>query len=90
MIINSLVFNIFAFSFTHPRTSRDWRSLGRFAAFVLALITEMDGFPLAIYLLSGWLGSRFLQLDALSHNAKPFWRTVFGLKGDPHFGVLHS
>ncbi|MHB8103537.1 MAG: hypothetical protein ACYDEF_15550 [Methanosarcina sp.] len=32
VIINSLIFIIFAFSFTKTKTSRDWRSLGGFAA----------------------------------------------------------
>ena len=46
VILNSLVFIIFAFSFAKPRSSRDWRSLGAFSAFILALFTEMYGFPL--------------------------------------------
>ena len=28
VIINSLVFIVFAFSFTKPKTKRDWRSFG--------------------------------------------------------------
>lgn len=39
--INSLVFLVFAFSFTRPRTAREWRSFGGFAAFVVALFAEM-------------------------------------------------
>jgi hypothetical protein len=39
VVINSAVFIIFAFSFTHPRTARDWRSFGAFAAFLVALFT---------------------------------------------------
>jgi hypothetical protein len=38
VIINSLVFIMFAFSFTHPRTRRDWRSFGAFSAFIVAFV----------------------------------------------------
>jgi protein-S-isoprenylcysteine O-methyltransferase Ste14 len=89
VIINSLVFIMFAFSFTHPRTVRDWRSFGAFSGFIVALFTEMYGFPLTIYLLSGWLGSRYPGLDLLSHDAGHLWNTLLGWKGDPHFNPLH-
>ena len=89
VIINSLVFIMFAFSFTHPRTGRDWRSFGAFSAFIVALFTEMYGFPLTIYLLSGWLGSRYPGLDLLTHDAGHLWNTLLGWKGDPHFNPLH-
>lgn len=89
VIINSAIFIIFAFSFTKPKTKRDWRSFGAFSAFVVALFAEMYGFPLTLYLLSGWLGSRFPQLDIFSHNAGHLWHTLFGLEGDPHFDVFH-
>jgi protein-S-isoprenylcysteine O-methyltransferase Ste14 len=87
--INSLVFILFAFSFTHPRTSRDWRSFGAFSAFIVALFVEMYGFPLTIYLLSGWLSSRYPGLDLYGHGSGHLWHTLFGLKGDPHFDVFH-
>ncbi|HLC40510.1 MAG TPA: isoprenylcysteine carboxylmethyltransferase family protein [Methylomirabilota bacterium] len=89
VLINSAVFIIFAFSFTRPRTSRDWRSFGAFAAFLVALFTEMYGFPLTIYLLSGWLARRFPELDLLSHNTGHLWETLLGWKGDPHLNPLH-
>ncbi len=89
VLINSAVFLIFAFSFTRPRTARDWRSFGAFSAFIIALFTEMYGFPLTIYLLSGWLGRRYPQLDLLSHDAGHLWETLLGWKGDPHINPLH-
>jgi protein-S-isoprenylcysteine O-methyltransferase Ste14 len=87
--INSAVFIIFAFSFTHPRTGRDWRSFGAFAGFLVALFTEMYGFPLTLYLLSGWLGSRYPGLDIFSHEAGHLWHTLLGMQGNPHLDPIH-
>lgn len=89
VIINSVVFILFAFSFFKPATTRDWCSFSAFAAFIVALFVEMYGFPLTIYLLSGWLQTRFPGLDLLSHDTGHLWSTLLGEKGDPHFGVLH-
>ena len=88
-ILNSAIFIIFAFSFAHPKTSRDWRSFGAFSAFLIALFTEMYGFPLTIYLLSGWLQRRSPGVDVYSHDAGHLWETVFGWGGDPHVNPLH-
>jgi protein-S-isoprenylcysteine O-methyltransferase Ste14 len=89
VILNAAVFIIFAFSFTKPRTGRDWRSFGAFSAFMVVLFTEMYGFPLTIYLLSGWLGSRYPGLDPYSHEAGHLWETILGWQGDPHLNILH-
>ena len=89
VVINSAIFLIFAFSFTKPKTRRDWRSFSAFSAFIVALFVEMYGFPLTIYLLSGWLGRRYPGLDLRSHNAGHLWETIFGWKGNPHLNPLH-
>ena len=89
VIINSAVFIFFALSFAKPQSRRDWRSFGAFSAFIVALFAEMYGFPLTIYLLSGWLASRYPGVDLLSHDAGHLWSTLFGLQGNPHWSVLH-
>src|SRR6266542_5909699 len=102
VIINAAVFIIFAFSFFKPRTARDWRSFGAFSAFLVALFTEMYGFPLTIYLLSGWLIRRYPGIDLFAHNNGHLWETLLGTRGirtsvgdtawhqgDPHLSVLH-
>ena len=89
VILNSAIFLMFAFSFFKPQTARDWRTFGAFAAFIVALFVEMYGFPLTLYVLSGWLQTRYPGLDLLSHNSGHLWSTLLGEKGDAHFGPLH-
>lgn len=89
VIINSLVFIIFAFSFAKPQSPRDWRSFGAFSAFVVALFSEMYGYPLTIYLLSGWLGRHYPGVDFLSHDAGHLLEDMFGWRANPHFGPFH-
>jgi protein-S-isoprenylcysteine O-methyltransferase Ste14 len=89
VIINSAFFIMFAYSFFKPRTSRDWRSFGAFSAFLVALFTEMYGFPLTIYFLSGWLQSRFPSIEWFSHDAGHLLEMMFGWKANPHFGPFH-
>lgn len=89
VVVNSAIFILFALSFFKPRTRRDWRSLGAFSAFLVALFTEMYGFPLTIYLLSGWLQSRFPGVDWFSHDAGHLLEMLFGWKANPHFGPFH-
>lgn len=87
--VNAAVFIMFALSFSKPRTPRDWRSFGAFSAFLVALFAEMYGFPLTIYLLSGWLGSTYPGIDWFSHDAGHLPEMLFGWRGSPHFGPFH-
>lgn len=89
VVLNSAIFIMFAYSFFKPTTTRDWRTFGAFAAFIVALFVEMYGFPLTIYLMSGWLQTKYPGLNLLSHNSGHLWVTLLGEKGDPHFGFLH-
>ncbi|RWM25171.1 isoprenylcysteine carboxylmethyltransferase family protein [Mesorhizobium sp.] len=89
VIVNSAVFILFAYSFFKPKTTRDWRSFGAFSAFLVALFAEMYGFPLTIYLLSGWLQSRYPGINWFSHDAGHLLEMMFGWRVNPHFGPFH-
>ena len=89
VFINSAIFIIFAFSFFKPSTARDWRTFGAFSAFLVALFTEMYGFPLTIYFLSGWLQSNFPNIDWLAHDSGHLLEMMFGWESNPHFGPFH-
>jgi len=89
VLVNSVVFILFAYTFFKPRTGRDWRSFGAFSAFLVALFTEMYGFPLTIYFLSGWLQSRYPNVDWFSHDAGHLLEMMFGWKTNPHAGPFH-
>jgi len=89
VIVNSVIFILFAYTFFKPQTARDWRSFGAFSAFLVALFTEMYGFPLTIYFLSGWLQSRYPGVDWFSHDAGHLTEMMFGWKANPHFGPFH-
>ena len=89
VIVNSAVFIFFAYTFFKPQTPRDWRSFGAFSAFLVALFAEMYGFPLTIYFLSGWLQSRYPDVDWFSHDAGHLLEMMFGWKTNPHAGPFH-
>lgn len=89
VLLNSAIFIFFAFSFVKPKTKTDWRSLGVFSAFIVALFTEMYGFPLTIYFLSGWLAEQYPGIDFLSHDNGHLLHTLLGFEGNPHWDPLH-
>ena len=72
-----------------PKTWKEWASAGVVQAFIIALYAEMYGFPLTIYLLSGWLTTRFPDVNWLSHDAGHLLEVFFGWKVNPHFGPFH-
>ena len=88
VVFNSLLFIVFAVSFFHPQSKRDWRALGGFSAFVVALFTEMYGYPLTVYLLSGPMSGLIPGVD-LSHNSGHLWNDLIGWKGDAHVSPFH-
>jgi len=89
VFFNSAIFIIFAFSFFKPQTKRDWRLFGAFSAFLVALFTEMYGFPLTIYFLAGWLQSNYPNIDWLAHDSGHLLEMMFGWEANPHLGPFH-
>lgn len=89
VITNTVMFAAFIFSFSRPRSSRDWRSFGALSAFLVALFTEMYGIPLTIYALSGWLQKVSPDVDLLSHENGHLWQALLGFQIDPHLNPLH-
>ena len=88
VLINIGLFVGFLFSFVKPKTRIEWRSLGLFSAFIVALFVEMYGFPLTIYALVSWLGSRYPAADPFSHENGHLLGVFFGIRSD-HGTALH-
>ena len=77
-VFNIGLFLFFILSFIKPTHNIEWRNMGIVTAFLVALFTEMYGFPLTIYLLTGWLGDAYPVLQPFSHQHGHLWVVVFG------------
>lgn len=62
------------YRFVAPKNWREWAGAGLVQAFIIALYAEMYGFPLTIYLLSGFIGVD-IPLDAMPGH---LWATLLG------------
>lgn len=86
--VNAGLFAFFLLSFLTPLKKREWRSMGVTIAFFVALFTEMYGFPLTIYILTGILGSKYPALNPFSHASGHLWLVLFG-GGPAMMAVIH-
>ena len=77
-VVNVGLFLFFPMSYLAPRGRVEWRSMGMVTVFLVVLFTEMYGFPLTIYLLTGQLGVAYPALEPFGHKYGHLWVVVLG------------
>jgi protein-S-isoprenylcysteine O-methyltransferase Ste14 len=88
VLANAGLFIFFILSFLTPVRKREWRSMSVTIAFFVALFTEMYGFPLTIYVLTGILGSNYPVLNPFTHASGHLWVVFLG-GGELTRGIVH-
>jgi protein-S-isoprenylcysteine O-methyltransferase Ste14 len=88
VLVNTGLFIFFILSFLTPAKKMEWRSMSVTIAFFVALFTEMYGFPLTIYILTGILGNAYPALNPFTHASGHLWVVFFG-GGETMLAVVH-
>jgi protein-S-isoprenylcysteine O-methyltransferase Ste14 len=73
-IIMVVIASWILYRYVAPKGWREWTRAGLVQAFIIALYAEMYGFPLTIYLLTGWLGIKL----PWAHDTGHLWSYLFG------------
>ncbi len=88
VLVNVGLFIFFILSFMTPVKKREWRSMSVTIAFFVALFSEVYGFPLTIYILTGILGSTYPALNPFTHASGHLWVVFFG-GGATMLAIVH-